>query len=77
MRIVEVLLAQLKRDAPMTGITEGHASTSVYQSTTDIRNNLVILFITKVNIFLKHGINCYEWKPSEKVFKSRKSITQH
>ena len=49
---------------------EGHASTSVYQSKT----NLVSLLITKVNIFLKHGIKCYEWKPSEKVVKSTKSV---
>ena len=31
--------------------TEGHANTSVYQSTTGIRNNLGGLLITKVNIF--------------------------
>ena len=53
---------------------EGQASTSVYQSTTGIRNNLVSLLITKVNIFLKHCIKCYEWKPSGKVVKSTKSV---
>ena len=36
--------------------TEGHASASVYQSTTGIRNNLVGLLITKVKIFLKQCI---------------------
>ena len=55
--------------------TEGHASTSVSQSTTGIRNNLVGLLITKVNIYLKQGVKCYEWKPSEKVIKSAKSVT--
>ena len=35
--------------------TEGHASTSVYQSITGIRNNLFGLSITKVNIFLGQG----------------------
>ena len=35
--------------------TEGHASTSVYQSITGIRNNLFGLSITKVNIFLRQG----------------------
>ena len=38
--------------------TEGHASTSVYQSKTGIGSNLVGLLITKVNIFLKQGIKC-------------------
>ena len=55
--------------------TECHASTSVYQSTTGIRNNLLGLLVTKVNIFLKQGVKCYEWKPSEKVIKSAKSVT--
>ena len=36
--------------------TEGHASRSVFQATTGIRNNLVGLLIIKVNIFLKQGI---------------------
>ena len=36
--------------------TEGHASRSVFQPTTGIRNNLVGLLIIKVNIFLKQGI---------------------
>ena len=40
--------------------TEGHAGTSVYQSTTGIRNNLVSLLISEVNIFLKQGVKCYE-----------------
>ena len=55
--------------------TEGHATISVYQSTTGIRNNLVGLLITKVNIFLKQVITCYQWKPPEKVVKSVKSVT--
>ena len=85
MHTVKVFLAQLKRYAPMTGIIlakiqqmdEGNASTSVYQSTTGIRNNLVSLLITKVNIILKQGIKCYEWKPSEKFIKIKpaKSVT--
>ena len=35
--------------------TEEHASTSVYQSTTGIRNNLFGLLIEKVNIFSKQS----------------------
>ena len=54
--------------------TEGHGSTSVYQSTAGMRNNLVGLLVTKVNIFLKQDVKCYEWKPSEKVIKSAKSV---
>ena len=83
MHTVKVFLAQLKRYAPMTGIIlakiqqmdGGNASTSVYQLTTGIRNNLVSLLITKVNIILKQGIKCYEWKPSEKFIKPTKSVT--
>ena len=55
--------------------TERHASTSVYQSTCGIRNNLVDVLITKINIFLKQGIKCYEWKPSEKFINSEESVT--
>ena len=36
--------------------TERHASRSVFQATTGIRNYLVGLLIIKVNIFLKQGI---------------------
>ena len=46
--------------------TLGHASTSVYNATTSIRNNLLGILIPKINLFWKRKLASYEWKPTNK-----------
>ena len=55
--------------------TLGHASTSVYNATTSIRNNLLGILIPKINIFWKRKLACYEWEPTNKVITTAKSVT--
>ena len=54
---------------------KGHASTSVYKDTTTIRNNLIGILITKINIFGRRKIQCYEWEPPKQVITHAKSVT--
>ena len=54
---------------------KGHASTSVYKDTTSIRNNLLGILITKINIFGRRKIQCYEWEPPKQVISHAKSVT--
>ena len=54
---------------------KGHASTSVYKDTTTIRNNLIGILITKINIFGRRKSQCYECKPSKQVITHAKSVT--
>ena len=55
--------------------TLGHASTSVYNATTSIRNNLLGILIPKINIFWKRKLACYEWEPTNKVITTAKSVS--
>ena len=52
-----------------------HAHSSVYESETGIRNNLVGLLIAKINIFKQQQLACYQWKPSKELLKISKFIT--
>ena len=54
---------------------QGHAATSVYNETTNVRNTLLGILLTKINIFQKKKIVCHEWKPSDKLVKAAKSAT--
>ena len=55
--------------------TLGHASTSVYNATTSIRNNLLGILIPKINIFWKRKLACYEWEPTNQVITTAKLVT--
>ena len=54
---------------------KGHASTSVYKDTTSIRNNLLGILITKINVFGRQKLKCYEWGPPKQVIAHAKSVT--
>lgn len=54
---------------------KGHASTSVYKDTTSIINNLLGILITKINIFGRRKIQCYELEPPKQVISHAKSVT--
>lgn len=52
---------------------EACSSTSVYSDFTGIRNTLVAILSSKINLF--STVSCHEWKPSEQLVKKAKSIT--
>ena len=56
-------------------VKKGHAHSSVYEDRTGIRNNLVGLLITKINVFKQQNIKCFEWQPSKALMKDAKSVT--
>ena len=56
-------------------VKKGHAHSSVYETETGIRNNLVGLLISKINVFKQQNIKCYLWEPSKTLMKTAKSIT--
>ena len=55
--------------------TEGHAATSVYNETSNVRNTLLGILLTKINIFHKKKIQCFEWDPTERLVQEAKSVT--
>ena len=55
-------------------VKKGHAHSSVYAETR-IRNNLVGLLISKINVFKQQNIKCYQWEPSKTLMKTAKSIS--
>ena len=57
------------------GVTPGHPSTSGYTETTSIRNNLLEILTTKINIFRKKKLVCYEWKLTKSIPAQIKSAT--
>ena len=56
-------------------VKKGRAHSSVYETETGIRNNLVGLLISKINVFKQQNIKCYQWEQSETSMKTAKSIT--
>ena len=56
-------------------VKKGHAYSSVYEGETGIRNNLIGLLVTKINIFQQQKIACYQWEQSKALMKNAKSIT--
>ena len=56
-------------------VKKGHAHSRVYESETGIRNNLVGLLVTEINIFQQQKIACYQWEPSKALMKNAKSIS--
>ena len=46
---------------------QGHAATSVYNDTTEIRNTLIGVLVTKINVFQRKKIACHEWEPTDKI----------
>ena len=54
---------------------KGHAHSCLYETETGIRNNLVGLLISKINVFKQQNIKCYQWEPSKTLMKTAKSIT--
>ena len=46
-------------------VRKGHAHSRAYEDRTGIRNNLVGLLITKINVFKQQNIKCFEWQPSK------------
>ena len=55
--------------------TQGHTATSVYNDTTEIRNTLTGVLVTKKNILQKRKIACHEWEPKDKIVQKAKSVT--
>ena len=58
-----------------TDVKKCQTHSSVYETETGIRNNLVGLLISKINVFKQQNIKYYQWEPSQILMKTAKSIT--
>ena len=54
---------------------QGHTSTSGYTETTSISNNIFDILTSKINIFRKKKLACYEWEPAKSILAQAKSET--
>ena len=54
---------------------QSHAARSIYNDTTEIRNTLIDVLVTKINVFQRRKIACHEWEPTYKIVQEDKSVT--